>query len=246
MLQETKIEGDLLLNISNTKWKFDTGKVVSARGSAGVIGTFWSKKTFSLERSHETQHWIFTELRHTTSNFTIALFNMYVPVHYVEKRECWKTLTDYLELLNPKNIFIGGDMNIIMDPKEKRGGFYTRDPMLNSVENLMLQWDLVDFKLVKGEYTWTNNRSGENHISARLDRFLTNSSIMLDNKIIFSKILPKLTSDHKPILLCLKDEEDLGPLPFRFSPLWGGFLKQSNQHGKKKLQAPQALCGSKK
>lgn len=30
MLQETKIEGETLLNISNSKWKFDSGKVISA------------------------------------------------------------------------------------------------------------------------------------------------------------------------------------------------------------------------
>eukprot|EP00253_Pinus_taeda_P023771 PITA_23771 len=45
---------------------------------------------------------------------------------------------------------------------------------------------------------------------------------MMDSRIVFTKILPKLTSDHKPILICLKKEEDLGPLPFRFSPLWVG------------------------
>eukprot|EP00253_Pinus_taeda_P036438 PITA_36438 len=222
MLQETKIEGEILLNTSNTKWKFDSGKVVSARGSTGGIGTFWSKNSFSLERSFETQHWIYTELRHTASNFILALFNMYVHVHYDEKKECWKTLSDFLERLNPMNIVIGGNLNIILDPKEKRGGTFLRDPFLSTVENLILQWDLVDFKPVKGEYTWTNNRTGENHISARLDIFLISSSIMMDKRIVFTKILPKLTSDHKPILLCLKEEEDLGPLPFCFSPLWAG------------------------
>ena len=88
MLQETKIEGEVLLNTSNTRWKFDSGKVVSARGTAGGIGTFWSKSSFSLESSLVTQHWIYTELRHIASNFKIALFNLYVPVHYEEKKEC--------------------------------------------------------------------------------------------------------------------------------------------------------------
>ena len=96
MLQETKIEGEILQNISSTKWKYDTGKAVSARGSTGGIGTFWSKNSFSLERFSETQHWIYTELRHTASNLTLALFNMYVPVHYEEKRECWRSLLDYI------------------------------------------------------------------------------------------------------------------------------------------------------
>eukprot|EP00253_Pinus_taeda_P017122 PITA_17122 len=221
MLQETKVEGETLLNTSAKKWKFDSGKAASARGTAGGIGTFWTKN-FSLERFLVTQHWIFTVLRHTISNLTLALFNLYVPVHYEEKRECWRSLSDYIAQISPTNLVIGGDLNITLDPKEKKGGIQSRDPFIDTVGNLILRWDLVDFKPMKGKYTWTNNRTGENHISARLDRFLMRSSLMMDNRIVFTKILPKLTSDHKPILLCLKEEEDLGPLPFRFNPLWAG------------------------
>ena len=42
-----------------------------------------------------------------------------------------------------------------------------------------------------------------------------------------SKILPHYTSDHKPILLSIFPEENLGPIPFRFIPIWvsqEGFL----------------------
>ena len=42
-----------------------------------------------------------------------------------------------------------------------------------------------------------------------------------------SKILPHYTSDHKPISLSLLSGEKIGPIPFRFSPLWvtqEGFL----------------------
>eukprot|EP00253_Pinus_taeda_P008465 PITA_08465 len=221
MLQETKVEGEALLNTSVTKWKFDSGKVVSARGTTGGLGTLWTK-SFSLDQFSATQHWIFTELHHTVSNLTLALFNLYVPVHYEEKKECWRSLTDFLEQISLTNLVIGGDLNIILDPKEKKGGIQSRDPFSRTVGNLIQRWDLVDFKPVKGKFTWTNNRTGENHISARLDRFLINNSLMMDSRIVFTKILPKLTSDHKPILICLKKEEDLGPLPFRFSPLWVG------------------------
>eukprot|EP00253_Pinus_taeda_P002669 PITA_02669 len=221
MLQETKVEGEALLNTSINKWKFDSGKAVSARGTAGGLGTFWTK-SFSLERFLATQHWIFTELCHTVSNLSLALFNLYVPVHYEEKKECWRSLSEFLEQISPSNLVIGGDLNIILDLKEKKGGIQSKDPFSRTVGSLIQRWDLVDLKPVKGKFTWTNNRTGDNHIAARLDRFLINSSLMMDNRIVFSKILPKLTSDHKPILFCLKEEEDLGPLPFRFSPLWAG------------------------
>ena len=42
-------------------------------------------------------------------------------------------------------------------------------------------------------------------------------------KIIISFIiLANVTSDHKPILLKLEEEQDLSPIPFWFSPLWIG------------------------
>ena len=46
------------------------------------------------------------------------------------------------------------------------------------------------------------------------------SSLLLDKKIISSSILPKITSDHKLIMPQIEVEEDLGPIPFQFSPLW--------------------------
>lgn len=107
-----------------------------------------------------------------------------------------------------------------MKAKEKRGGTSNRDPMLDEVEELFQRLDLLEFNPIRGIYTWSNNRVGTEHISARLDRFMVQSSIMMNKKIIIAKILPKLASDHKPIQLLLEDEEDLEPIPFRFSPLW--------------------------
>ena len=220
MLQETKIEGHALLEISKLRWKKCSGKAVSARGSAGGLAMLWSDSTFQLLSSHESQHWIYTELKHNASKLIISLFNLYVPVNYTEKRSCWNSLSVFLEQHSPNNIIIAGDLNIVMKAKEKRGGSSTRDPLLASVEELSQTWDLLDFTPVSGIYTWTNNRVGSDHISARLDRFLVQSSHLMNKKLITTKIFPKMTSDHKPIQLLVEDEEELGPIPFRFSPLW--------------------------
>ena len=39
MLQEMKIEGGTLLYLSRTKWKLNSGMVLSARGSSGGLAT---------------------------------------------------------------------------------------------------------------------------------------------------------------------------------------------------------------
>jgi len=62
MLQETKIEGVSLLDLSKVKWKTKVGKEVSARGTCGELATLWEEDKFHLESSFETQHWIYTKL----------------------------------------------------------------------------------------------------------------------------------------------------------------------------------------
>ena len=39
------------------------------------------------------------------------------------------------------------------------------------------------------------------------------------NVLISTKIFPKVTFDHHPISLLLEEEENIGPIPFRLSPL---------------------------
>jgi len=137
MLQETKIEGQTLLDISRSKWNKNIGKVVSAKGTSRGLATLWSECTFQLNNFQESQHWIFTELMHKLSKLIVSLFNMYVPVNYTKKGDCWNSLSSYLEHHSPNNIIIAGDINILLKPKEKRGGSSTRESMMASVEELV-------------------------------------------------------------------------------------------------------------
>ena len=77
---------------------------------------------------------------------------------------------------------MAGDLNLTLDVKEKKGGLCGRDPMLNIVENFILSWELIDFKPKRGRYTWSNNKTGSANISARLDHFLVQSSLMTGKK----------------------------------------------------------------
>eukprot|EP00253_Pinus_taeda_P034931 PITA_34931 len=113
-----------------------------------------------------------------------------------------------------------GDLNVTLALDEKKGGSIVRDPAREWVEDIMLGWDLEDIKPSSGKFTWSNKRIAPNHIAARLDRFLVHTSFLTCGLMASSKILPNLTSDHKPILLELSLDINLGPIPFRFSPLW--------------------------
>ena len=101
LLQETKIEEDALLSLSRTKWKKNSGKAISARDTSGGLATLWSEDMFQLKSSFATQHWIYTDLLHLPSKTYLALFNLYVPVSFLEKKDCWHTLSDFLEIYSP-------------------------------------------------------------------------------------------------------------------------------------------------
>ena len=100
------------------------------------------------------------------------------------------------------------------------------------VKEIILAYDLNDIKPKVGRFTWSNNQVGSTNMSARLNRFLVHSNLLDGKAIISSKNLPKISSDHHPISLLFENEDDLGPIPFWFSPLWterDGFLETIQQ-----------------
>ena len=50
----------------------------------------------------------------------MALFNLYVPVNFIEKKDYWNSLLDFIEIYTPINIIVVGDLSIILDPNEKK------------------------------------------------------------------------------------------------------------------------------
>jgi len=164
---------------------------------------------------------------HKYSGHLVSLFNMYVPVSFSEKKECWESLNQYLHLHYPENLVVVGDINVTLTLAEKKGGSIVQDPAREWVEDLMLEWELEDILPENGKFTWSNKRLGPGHIAARLDRFLIHSSFLTLGLSATSKILPHVTSDHKPISLSLSVGINLGPTPLRFSSIWvnhEGFL----------------------
>ena len=118
-LQETKIDEDLFLLLNNSKWKLNAGKAVNAKGTSGGLATLWCEANFQLKSWFVTQHWIFTELFHIPSKTYFALFNLYVPVNFIENKECWKSLSDLLDVNSPSNAIIAVDLNITLALNEK-------------------------------------------------------------------------------------------------------------------------------
>ena len=49
LCQETKIEEEALLLLSNSNWNLNAGKAISERGSFGGLATLWSEEKCSVK-----------------------------------------------------------------------------------------------------------------------------------------------------------------------------------------------------
>ena len=127
LVQETKMEDSILYQDGNTFWKKGKGKAISSRGASGGLATFWDTSKFELINEECSMHWLYTNLCHIDSFLQVSLFNLYVPNLLYEKQNCWETLESFLNLHNPRNIILAGDLNIMLVADEKKGGCPIRD-----------------------------------------------------------------------------------------------------------------------
>ena len=214
------MEEKLFLQISKKLWPKSEARANSARGASGGIGTLWNSNKYALTSEATNTHWLMLKMQNLDTKETIAIFNVYSPVNIREKKECWDTIKQQADLTTLENVIIARDLNLTLHSSEKRGGSTVRDPAREWAEDLLQEWDLIDIKPSTGKFSWSNKRIGPGHIAAMLDRFFIQGSFLLLGLESRMHILLFSISDHKPIKLELLAHPDLGPIPFRFSPLW--------------------------
>ena len=117
------MEEEALLRASNSFWKKGPCRAVSARGASSGLATFWDSTKLDLVEEEGTTHWLFTKLLHKESGHLVSIFNMYVPVSYAEKKECWDSLKLFLNQHNPENLVVVGDLNVTLALAEKKRRF---------------------------------------------------------------------------------------------------------------------------
>lgn len=113
-----------------------------------------------------------------------------------------------------------GDFNEVTCQNEKFGGRRINYRKVNMYVNAMNYCKLIDLGYNGSKFTWTNKRRN-NPILERLDRGWSNGAwcSKFPNASLWH--LPRVTSDHCPLLLKLDNPTPRhGPKPFRFEPMW--------------------------
>ena len=113
-----------------------------------------------------------------------------------------------------------GDLNLILHANEKMGGCFSPDPSRDRLEAIIRDHELVDVVPKNRRYTWNNRRLGNGNIMEMLDKFLINLLFLSSFSVGYVSFLSTSASYHYPITLMLETHCPLGPILFRYNPLW--------------------------
>eukprot|EP00253_Pinus_taeda_P030204 PITA_30204 len=124
------------------------------------------------------------------------------------------------EILSADNILLGGDLNFSLGFCESWGHHAQIDPLSDTLTSLLEDHNWIDIPSARLQYTWTNNRNGEQSLARRLDRFLVKEPLY--NVLARSRqwVGSGGISDHRPIFFEAENTSQKIKSPFKFNASW--------------------------
>lgn len=197
----------------------DAWHLVEPIGFTGGILLLWKSDIVDFQVIGEGAQGVHgvMEVRATSKSFVFSA--IYASPRFRMRKMLWEELLSLSSNLDKPWLLLG-DFNDIINENEKMGGrkiSYRRSKLFSDAIN---NCNLIDMGFIGPRFTWTNNRS-TNPIYQRLDRGWSNVEWVNMFPNYSLSHLPRLTSDHCPILLNLEQNvRATGPKPFRFEPMW--------------------------
>lgn len=111
---------------------------------------------------------------------------------------------------------IGGDFNVVVNGEKKIGGLPVDFAEVDDFKSC----DLTQVSFKGSPFTRWNGRAGDDCMFERMDRILSNSEFLDMFSHIEVEHLPRLGSDHTPLLLSCEFVAAKTKRPFRFLKFW--------------------------
>jgi exonuclease III len=220
LLQETKCAGAEAETIFQRIWRNCNFISTDSAGASGGLAILWNPASISIHNPFSTVGTITASFQIIGSNQEGDITNVYGPQNQQDKDKLMQRLELIRTLVSTRNWILGGDFNMILTPEEKTGGTKRLEQDSGKFKALIDNLKLVDIENNNGTFTWSNRRSGAQHIACRLDRFLVSEELMESGSQLESLIIPRAGSDHWPLLLSMNIHDTPKLKPFRFEKFW--------------------------
>ncbi|CAI9094305.1 OLC1v1030022C1 [Oldenlandia corymbosa var. corymbosa] len=188
---------------------------IEAVGFSGGIWLLWKERVVvRVIRCHKQ----FLHVAVTVDNVAFLLTVVYASPNPRVRRELWRGLEGLVATIDEPWVF-GGDFNCLLQYSKKQGSSRRSINISDEFAQLIFNYELQELRTDGHPFTWVCNNSG---LTEKLDRFVGN----LKWANLFSEslvcLLPRMQSDHFPLLLRCRRNNGVQQRtkPFRFLASW--------------------------
>ncbi|XP_026397042.1 uncharacterized protein LOC113291761 [Papaver somniferum] len=197
-LCETKAQSNnMRFYLSNTKYPHYWFH--PSLGLSGGISLGW-KNGIDIEIMHTASKNIHAIVHTHDNNMDFLITFMYGAHDDTENANQWQYLINMHLFVDLPWVLLG-DLIFTMHDSETHSSSVTHPHHARHVRNFVRQLGLIDLGYSGADTTWSNHRSGDDHVSARLDRALVNNRWINHYTNAHLQHLVPVASDHNPILL---------------------------------------------
>ncbi|GKV17362.1 hypothetical protein SLEP1_g27876 [Rubroshorea leprosula] len=223
VIMETKLAGERAKKAAEAL-RFPKKVIVDSDGFAGGIWLLWDDTKYTIDILNVGPQAIHASVQvksHPSfSNFHWFLSIVYGRPQFEIRSLLWENLKQFSQSINGPWVVIG-DFNDVTAQNEKFGGNPVPQYRIRAYTDCMNSCDLLDIGFIGPKFTWVNKRDNHQLIRERLDRAWANPAW----KILFPEAtlihLPRVYSDHCPILLSLEQTFPCSnKKPFRLEKFW--------------------------
>ncbi|XP_026383682.1 uncharacterized protein LOC113279193 [Papaver somniferum] len=168
-------------------------------GLSGGISLVW-KNGIDIEIMHTTSKTIHAIVHTHDNNMDFLITFMYGAHDATENVNQWQYLINMHLFVDLPWVLLG-DLNFTMHDSETHSSSVTHPHHARHVRNFVQQLGLIDLGYSGADTTWSNHRSGDDDVSARLDIALVNNRWINHYTNAHLQYLVLVASDHNPILL---------------------------------------------
>lgn len=219
LLTETKLSKERVQQVVD-RFPFDGWAASETIGFRGGILLMWNTRKVNVHIMGSTEQEIHVVMQVCNSNSQWLFSGIYVSPRYKERKVLWANLETIAETTYIPWIVLG-DFNEVVSESEKLGGGTINFNKALRFSEMLSNCCLTDLGFSGPRFTWTNLRQTGGLIQERLDRAVANPSwrIMFPNAEVSH--LPRVHSDHCPVLLDFNPRRVVGQeKPFRFETMW--------------------------